>query len=298
MNIMRIKPLALTLSFCTLAALSVPDLAFAQGSTENMALKNYEKAKVAYTQGDFALAAELLEKAYAEDPDLIYQYNRIRALQAMKSYDEALKTIDLYRGPMSRDPDQRFSDLEELEAQIKAEKQAFDKDNTDKTDKTDNTDTKDQGDQNTTDPKDTDKTDNADNPDKIIAPPATDPDPGKGKRTAGWVLTGVGLATIAGTSPFWTGLAIQNDPCYGYLDADPSSGNPCLTDIERRENFDNKVQTHKIVSAVGLGVGSVATITGLVLVLTNGKPKTESSRIELIPTISKDTSGAMVRFTF
>ena len=81
-------------------------------------LDYYEKAKQAFDAEDFQAAADLLEMAYAEDPELIYQYNRIRAFQAMGQHEEAAKVLKIYKNPMSRDPE-NFSDLPQIEAQIK-----------------------------------------------------------------------------------------------------------------------------------------------------------------------------------
>lgn len=262
-----------------------PMVASAQGTAEeNMALKNYEKAKQAYGAGDFELAAELLQKAYAEDPDLIYQYNRIRALQAMGSFDEALKTIDLFRGPMSRDKAQRFTDLDELEAQIKAERIEFEKTRAN-------------------DPKEPDvKEPDVKDPD-IKAPitPLVDEDEAESRasrRKTGFVLFGAGALAAAGTSPFWSGLLLKRDACFG-ADATNEEDAPCFNSSER-DRFKSKKTNHRIIGGVGLGVGAALGITGLIMVLKNGKPaeEPEASSVTFMPTISQDRAGAsmMIRF--
>ena len=91
--------------------------ATAMADTAN-ALKFYEQAKQAYGAGNYRDAADLLERAYAEDPDLIYQYNRIRALEANRDYEQALKVLNIYKGPMMRDKDKRFEDVEQIEQEV------------------------------------------------------------------------------------------------------------------------------------------------------------------------------------
>ena len=259
------------------------------------AIKNYEKAKQAYSNGDFELAVDYLQRAYAEDPDLIYQYNRIRALQAMKSYDEALEVIDLFRGPMSRDPDQRFSDLDELEAQIREEQAQFKAA---------------QQNQNTTAPGDTktgndgDKTTGNTGGDKtVVTPPpdvVEDEDPNKKKRTIGWVLAGAGAASILGSAPFWSGLLLKNDPCY---DKNSQACNDSRVGMEslsaRRDRFDAKRRTHQIVGAAGLGVGAALMIPGVILILKNPKPdRAKETSLRIQPVLGPDQAGAVFTIRF
>ena len=260
--------------------------AFAQAPPE--AIKNYEKAKQAYGNGDFELAVDYLQKAYAEDPDLIYQYNRIRALQAMKSYDEALEVIDLFRGPMSRDPDQRFTDLEELEAQIREEQAQFKAA---------------QQDQDRTDPGNTTTTDGKD-PDKIVTPPPVveETDPYKKRRFLGWTLAGAGAATFLGTSPFWSNILLKQDPCYVPGSSDCKlSVKDGQTLRERQLEFDEKRKRHLLISGVGLGVGTALLIPGIILIIKS--PKTDgaaeaSSTLRLQPVFGQDQAGALVTFQF
>ena len=74
-----------------------PTLAFAG---PKQAREYFKQAKQAYTEGDFERAAALLEKAYAEEANLTYQYNRIRALEGAGQYEKALEVLKTYERPM------------------------------------------------------------------------------------------------------------------------------------------------------------------------------------------------------
>lgn len=274
--------------------------AIAQAPPE--AIKNYEKAKQAYGNGDFELAVEYLQKAYAEDPDLIYQYNRIRALQAMKSYDEALGVIDLFRGPMSRDPAQRFTDLEELEAQIRAEQAQFKADQQNQNTTTTPPDTKSAGNDGNKGKEDGGTTTGARDTDTVTPPPVVE-DPNKTKRIIGWTLTGAGAATLLGTAPFWSGLLIKQDECFDRNStACTQSRKQGQSMSQRLQEFEDKQANHKLISAVGLGVGTALIIPGILLIIKS--PKTESttqdasSSLTLHPVLGTDQAGAVMTFQF
>jgi tetratricopeptide (TPR) repeat protein len=88
------------------------------GQKLSKALDLYKEAHESYIEERYGKAAILLEEAYSYDPDPIYQYNRIRALQANGEYAKALQTLHLYKEQMVRDPDRRFEDIEDIRAKL------------------------------------------------------------------------------------------------------------------------------------------------------------------------------------
>lgn len=87
---------------------------------EQQARELHKQAKSAYDQGDFERAAELLEKAYDEDPNVVYQYNRIRALEGAEQFDRALDILAEYRDEMRAEG---YSDLGKLKQTLEEKRQ-------------------------------------------------------------------------------------------------------------------------------------------------------------------------------
>ncbi len=294
----RFSPLLTALLLTTASLTLLPADAVAQ--EENMALKNYEKAKQAYGAGEFELAAELLQKAYAEDPDLIYQYNRIRALQAMGNYDEALKTIELFRGPMQRDKDQRFTDLDELEAQIKAEKIEFEKTQQPdvKEPETKDPETKDPD---TKDVKDPDEPDvkEPEPPTPTVLDPVKLEEERQKKRSTGWILLGTGALAVAGTSPFWSASRLRNtEACFGASNVDQPE---CFNESQAQQDFNAAVLKHRIIGGAGLGVGAILGVTGIIMIIKNrptDQGDASSSNVTFSPSISRQGAGAQMFIRF
>ncbi len=106
-----VRSLALLVFLAFLAPMS----AFADPAT---AAEYYEQATQAYQDGDLEKAEDLLNKAYAEDPDLVYQYNRILALDGLGRYEEALQVASALEAPMKADPDNRFEDIGAIKADL------------------------------------------------------------------------------------------------------------------------------------------------------------------------------------
>ena len=63
---------------------------------EDLAKELYKKSKQRYQNDQFEQAATLLEEAYAEDPKLVYQFNRILALQGAEKYEQALEVLETH----------------------------------------------------------------------------------------------------------------------------------------------------------------------------------------------------------
>ncbi len=109
MNIMFLRTRLVAAVLAT--SMVAPTFAWA---TPEKAAEYYQQASTAYQRGDLREAADLLERAYAEDPDLVYQYNRVLALEGLKEFDESLRVLNIYADPMRRDSRQRFTDVDAI----------------------------------------------------------------------------------------------------------------------------------------------------------------------------------------
>lgn len=117
----------------------------------------FKKAKTAYGNGEFDKAAKLLEEAYSEEANLIYQYNRIRALEGAERYEEALKVLETYEQPML--DAEGFEDISDIKESLE------------------------------------EKVGPTDEPDEPSEPKTTTSDSGKTKEIIGWSLLGLGGAS-------------------------------------------------------------------------------------------------------
>jgi len=84
---------------------------------EEEARELFQQAKEAYSNKEYERAAELLKRAYDEEANLTYQYNRIRALQGAGEYEKALEVLKTYETPML-DAD-GFEDIPEIKASLR-----------------------------------------------------------------------------------------------------------------------------------------------------------------------------------
>ena len=285
----------------TLAVL--PGTAFA-GPEE--AKEYYEQAKQAYQEGELARAAELLERAYAEDPNLVYQYNRILALQGMGKHAEALRVLDIYENPMKEDG--RFNDISQIRTELEkslAEKKAEEKGD-------DGEDAK-----NGKNGKQSDETD--DGPDgrdemKADGPGDEKSDPKKKDSSSdilAWSLIGGGGATIVTGGLMSTGLFIPN-----VIDRAQCTQNYPLTECydnaadeaEARELRDadrQTVKTHRTIAVVLMGVGAAAAAGGTYLLLRKSPSKSETSeaktsglRFRVAPYATSRGAGGVIHIEF
>lgn len=85
-------------------------------SSAQRAAQYYADAAEAYQEGDFARAAELLERAFAHEQDLVYKYNEVLANVGMENYEHALRILDIYGDPMRADD--RFDDIDDLQEEL------------------------------------------------------------------------------------------------------------------------------------------------------------------------------------
>lgn len=113
MNIMLIRTRLIAFALAT--SMVMPSVAWA---APEKAAEYYQQASAAYQRGDLREAADLLERAYAEDPDLVYQYNRVLALEGLKDFDESLRVLNIYADPMREDSRQRFTDVDAIKKRL------------------------------------------------------------------------------------------------------------------------------------------------------------------------------------
>lgn len=106
-------------SFFSIASFMVVLLFAMTVSADTKAEKYYQQAQKAYDQGEFEQAAKLLKKAYQEEANLVYIYNRIRALEGAEKYQQALKLLKKYEEPMLQSSE--FNDIQKLKREYQHE---------------------------------------------------------------------------------------------------------------------------------------------------------------------------------
>lgn len=215
---------------------------------EEEAKEYYSQAKDAYQAGEFAEAADLLERAYAEDPNLIYQYNRVLALQAMEEYEEALRVLDIYGNPMREDG--RFDDIAEIRAQL--EEAIAEQGDSGAPSSADTSDTDGEaaasGDATASDGTGG-QTNQADSDISIDAETSTGAT--NTKRIVGWSLVGAGAAAAIVGFPYYTEIALNNK-----LDNDPSA---VEDDVRARHQTISIITISSAAVLGGLGAYFLAT---------------------------------------
>jgi hypothetical protein len=110
--------LSLAAAICAVAAASP---AVAQESKVDKAKALFEEAMAAHARGEYRDASSLLAKAYAYDPNLVYQYNRVMMLQLNGDYSEALEVLEIYEEPMLADEEGRFTNIPMLREKLTAQ---------------------------------------------------------------------------------------------------------------------------------------------------------------------------------
>lgn len=276
-----------------------PSMAFAN---PNAAVDTYREASEAYQRGNFKEAASLLERAYKEDPNLIYKYNQILAYQGARDYAEALRILDEFRQPMLDDG--RFDDINDIRAQLETalaeqtrleqEKAAASAPSTDY------------------------ETDTA-----VVAPPA--PEENASSPTYPWILVGVGGAALVSSALFGSYIFIsdevdrldqyhtlaktipQNEAFNKVYGEDEAVGN-------RRAQEDKDAQDfHRTMSFAMLGTGVVLVGTGLALWYfnspgdsasapaghaTKANSSSKSLQVDFSPYFSPESAGASMLLKF
>jgi hypothetical protein len=270
----------------TLLLVAPPGVAFA-GAEE--AREFFKEAKQAYGSGEYEKAASLLKKAYAEEANLTYQYNRVRALEGAGKYTKALEVLETYEKPMLEA--KGFEDVPKLKASLE-KKVEKDPDDTEAADSL-RDDSEEEGDAEQT----------ADDAGTAVAETDTGDEATTTSRSSsnrktmqalGWGLTGVGIGALTVGS------------LYGSMMLLPSG---IRTKVQNNEGLSpdqrSRFNTHRTMSAVFLSVGAAAAIGGGVVLLTQGGQSDSGTQtaahIEdptVAPFVSRDGGGAVLNFRF
>ena len=236
------------------------------------AAEHYEEAAQAYGEGNFERAAELLQRAFAHDPNLIYKYNEILALMGMGDYEQALRLLDTFGEPMEADG--RFTDLDELEAELKEAIAAAETDGEDEA------------------PEE-------EEPLVVEQPPELEPqeEVADSPNILAWTLVGTGAALLGGGGFVASGILIADEmerlnqyTSVEYEDSDEFS----------HEADVSVLNTHRIISVVLLSAGFAATATGVGLLLFDRGDANPQARegLQLTPMADGQNLGASLSGRF
>ncbi len=298
------------LAACMVSFMTLPPSLAIAGPDE--ADEYYDQASEAYQNGEYARASDLLERAYAEDPNLIYQYNRILALQAMGKHKQALKVLDIYENPMREDG--RFDDIVEIREEIAEARQKESAGETPKDTEPREIARDEDADSNAGDQQDEDSSAEVDTPTDPVEPvePAD-----KGPSILGWSLVGGGAASLAMAGLFGSTVLISDvadrracmEPAGGFdpncYEADGITGN----DKQRAQFADdqNTWQTHQTLTWVFAGVGVAALAGGGYVLYSDGfftetepdaTASAPGSELSVTPYVGADGAGGVLRLSF
>ena len=243
----------------------------------------FKEAKQAYTNGEFEKAAELLKKAYAEEANLTYQYNRIRALEGAGKYGKALEVLKTYEQPML--DAKGFEDVPQLKKSLQ------DKVGDTGAKKTDET----------TDEKEREPEEKKKDDEKLADKEPEEPtDPNRssgssGMKALGWGLAGVGVASLVTSALYGSLVFLPSEIRKKHRNDEPLSN----------EELD-KVKTQQTLTVVFLAVGAGTLIGGgIVLLGANAKgserPTSASASpkpVRVAPYVTGDGGGAILNLRF
>lgn len=280
--------------------LLVPSVGFAD---PDRAAQHYEAASEAYQAGDYRKAADLLERAYAEEPDLVYQYNRVLALEAQGDLDEALRVLGIYEDPMVRDEAKRFSDIVTIRERLEAAQARRAKPEPAEPDEPDAVEPEEETPEVAPEPGTLDE-----------PPPKVRPE--SGPNWLGWGLVIGGGASAGVGALFASGMfasdAVDSVDCVNEASGGTASLSPqqsrdalnsCypgeLTYAAQYQAYTADQDTlggQQTLSIVFLSAGAAMLTTGIVLlVLDSGE---DGSRAALTPYVGADRAGAAFEMTF
>ncbi len=258
------------LAFALAIMLTVPATVWADAAT---ATEYYNQATVAYQQGDYQKAADLLDKAFGADTDLVYKYNRILALQALGDHEKALSELNTMYGPMKADDQNRFEDIDDIKGQLESSIQAK---------------------QNAA---------VVEEPDVVIEEPA--PAAKKGPNIPAFALMGAGALLLGTGGLLSTGVFVPGeirDCLDGNCTDVQAFEDPPMTRDEAIDHSESVQTTHRIAAVSFLAGGAIVGAVGVVLlVLDSGDEPRESvglDSLQLSPVFSHDGVGAAAHFRF
>ncbi|MFB6373881.1 MAG: hypothetical protein ABEN55_12405 [Bradymonadaceae bacterium] len=251
----------------------------------DQARKYFKQAKQAYTEGDYERAAALLEKAYAEEPNLTYQYNRIRALEGAGDYEGALEVLNNYEQPML--DAQGFEDIKDikksLQKKVEKEPEPTEEETANLREASDKSGGS-SGDGAADGSGETAEDGSADE---------TSGGSGGTMRILGWSLTGVGIASGLTAGLFGSTLLL------------PKPAREALTNPDKplQGTAKKQVEAHRTMTIVFGSVGAAALIGGGVILLTQpsgsgGSSSTAALDPRVTPFVSRDGGGATLQLRF
>lgn len=278
------KPISLLLPL--LVSLLLPALAVAQDGDDESgdidsadeqpaydpaerAAEYYEEAARAYSDGNFERAAELLGRAYAHEPNLIYKYNEILAHLGMGDYEQALRMLDTFEEPMRADG--RFDDLDEIRDELEEAVAASEDDDTAV---------------------------------DVAQPDELEPDDGaprEGPNLLAWSLVGGGGALFTGGLVVASGLLIGDtiDRLEGATT--PEGYQEIYGDGTYDYDQDSgTLRTHQIVATVLLSAGIVTAATGgtLLWLDSSDSDSSQAYRLQIEPVLDGQLTGLTIRGRF
>lgn len=241
-------------------ALGLTMIASVATADEEQAREYFKKAKKAYAEKEYDRAAELLKKAYSEEANLTYQYNRIRALQGAERYDEALEVLNTYEKPML--DAKGFEDIPDIKEELQEETGR-----TGSSASSTSSETSESG-----------ASTGGTSPTTGTGGSGTEKSgPSPGMQALGWGLSGAGVASIGVGTLFGSLLLLP-----------PDVRENAQNDEVRPENAD-LVRSHKTATIVFLAAGTGALVGGGILLY--NQFTADDGRAQL-----KDDSGPRVRW--
>lgn len=266
-------------------------LMFAAGTAvagPDKAREIFKEAKTAYSNGEYERAAELLEKAYSEEANLTYQYNRVRALQGAEQYEKALEVLNTYEKPML--DANGFEDVPDLKRVLEQKV----------------------GETSDSDPETEEQTSEEEavagpaesmtEPTESAGPdPESDSEPAGTERQSdtaspnylGWGLVGVGTASVGVGTLYASTVLLPSDTKQRIDNDEP------LTNDD-----DSIIQRQRTLSIVFWSVGAGALIGGGALLLTQGNKDGETDTtarrddLRVTPWFSGEAGGARLHLRF
>lgn len=235
-------------------------------SGEQQAVEYYQEARQAYADGHFERAAELLDRAYEHDSNLIYRYNQILAYQGLGDYDRALELLDEYEEAMRADDD--FDDIGEIRSEVQAAR------------------------------VEVDEHDDSADPHEIAMP---GPEVDESSRTLGWTITGTGVAVLSAGVVVGSGVLI-GDEIERLENSKTATGHHQIygdSSYERDDDLDT-LRTHQIVAAALVSGGVVLAATGSLVLWRSGDSEAPAanSSLRLEPVVDTERAGAALTGRF
>lgn len=242
---------------------------------EERAAQFYQEASEAYGAGDYGRAAELLERAFAHEQNLVYKYNQILAIQGLGDYQEALRLLDIYGDPLRLDG--RFDDVDELKEELEQALEAH---------------------------RESEAAHEAAQKEQELAiePPPAEPAPAlQGTNILGWSLIGAGTAALATGALFGSGVLIK-DVTARLEDSRTAADEETIygsSEFNREDDLAT-LHTHRILTAALVAGGvTAAGAGGVILFLKSGQKRgAAGASLEVAPVINPDMAGAFIRGRF